>query len=274
MADQLDPTEGLPGSEVAPGDDEQLAVVEGGEAVADDTPTNPVEALASEMGWAPKDQFRGDPEDWKPADQFIRAGKDIQRNMSRELKELKSTVTNISRTSATLLEQQLAERDAYWRQQRQEAIDAGDHAAVDHADAQRQKIQQQAPVVQAPLDPAAESFTQKHAGWWEKDIEATKYAINRAQHYADQGLSSARQLAAVEQDMKGIFPDLFPAPPKPAPSVARPASRSAATTNRSKSLHDLPAEAQAVARDMVARGVIPNTEVYVANWFNQPERRA
>lgn len=271
MADELDPTEGLPGSEVAPGnDDVQLAAVDDGDVV--DTAADPVEALASEMGWAPKDQFRGDPEDWKPADQFIRAGKDIQRNMSRELKELKGTVSNISRTSAALLEQQLAERDAYWTQQRREAIEAGDQEAVDHADAQRQKIQQQAPTVQV-VDPATETFTQKHAGWWQKDPEATNYAINRADYYAKQGLSAARQLAAVEQDMKGIFPDLFPAPAKAAPSVARPASRAASPSSRGKSLHDLPAEAQAVARDMVARGVIPNTEVYVTNWFNQPERK-
>lgn len=271
MADELDPAEGIPGDEVVPGEDEQLAPVEGGETEQNDAP-NPIEALAAEMGWAPKDQFRGDPEDWKPADQFIRAGKDIQRNMSRELKELKSTVSNISRTSATLLEQQLAERDAYWQRQRREAIESGDQEAVDHADQQRQQIRAQMPTVQA-VDPATENFTQKHASWWQKDHEATQYAINRAQHYADQGLSAARQLAAVEQDMKGIFPDLFPAPAKAPPSVSRPASRAATTSNRGKSLHDLPAEAQAVARDMVARGVIPNTDVYVTNWFNQPERR-
>lgn len=236
------------------------------------TEANPIEALASEMGWAPKEQFRGDPEDWKPADQFIRAGKDIQRNMSRELRELKSTVTNISRTSATLLEQQLAERDAYWQQQRNEAIDIGDRDAVAHADAQRAKIQQAMPTVQAPVDPATESFTAKHAGWWQKDAEATQYAITRAGHYAEQGLSAARQLAAVEQDMKGVFPDLFPAPAKAAPQVARPGSRTAVTSSRTKGLHDLPAEAQAVARDMHERLGIP-LETYVKNYFSQTERK-
>lgn len=272
MADEMDPVEGLPDGEPAPGAEEtqgDVAVATEAEGQEDE---NPVEVIASKLGWAPKEQFRGNPEDWKPADEFIIAGKDIQRSMSRELKELKSTVTNISRTSATLLEQQLAERMAAVEQQRREAIDLGDHEAVERADQQRQQIQRQMPTPQV-VDPAGQSFAEKHAGWFNKDPEATNYAFRRAQFYADQGLSSARQLAAVEQDMKGIFPDLFPAPAKPAPSVARPASRSAVTSNRGKSLHDLPAEAQAVARDMVARGVIPNTEVYVTNWFNQPERK-
>jgi hypothetical protein len=271
VADELDPAEGLPGGEVAPGnDDTQVAVIEHDDT---GTPPDPVEALASKMGWAPKEAFRGPEEDWKPADEFIIAGKDIQRNLSRDLRELKSTVSNMSRTSATLLEQQLAERDAYWANKKREAVEAGDFEAVEHADEQRQQIRQQVPAVQAVDDPAVSRFKERNAGWFDKDPEATNYAVNRADFYAKQGLSHARQLAAVEQDMRGIFPDLFPAPAKPAPRVAQPGSRAAAPSNRGKSLHDIPPEAQAVARDMVERGVIPNTDVYVTNWFNQPGRK-
>lgn len=265
MADELDPTEGLPGDEPAPGDDD--APVIDAPATDDDALPNPVETLASEMGWAPKEQFRGNPEDWKPADEFIRAGKDIQRNLSRDLREIKGTVANMSRTSATLLEQQLAERDVYWQQQRREAIEAGDVEATDRADEQRQKIMQQLPPVRTE-DPAVEEFTQKHAGWFNKNAEATAWAVNRADHYAKQGLSAARQLAAVEQDMKGVFPDLFPAQTKQPPRVAAPPSRTAAAPTRKKGFHDLPAEAQAVARDMHDRLGIP-VETYVTNYFNE-----
>lgn len=268
MADEELAPEGSEALELAPETQTEAAET----AETPESQPDPIEALAAKMGWAPKDQFRGNADDWKPADEFIIAGKDIQRNLSRELKEVKATVSNMSRTTATLLEQQLAERDAYWQQQRREAVEMGDLAAVDRADEERKKLRQQ-PAVAPAMDPAVESFTQKHSAWFNKDAEATQYAINRAQIYADQGLSTARQLAAVEQDMKGIFPELFPAPAKPAPSVSRPASRAATTSNRGKSLHDMPAEAQAVARDMVARGVIPNTDVYVTNYFNQPERK-
>jgi hypothetical protein len=233
---------------------------------------NPVEALAVELGWAPRDQFRGDPELWKPADEFIRAGKDIQRNLSRDLKDLKSTVSNMSRTSATLLEQQLAERDAYWESRKREAVEAGDYAAVEHADQQRAQIKQQVPTTQAPTS-EGQQFIERNSKWYGKDQEATAYAVSRADHYARQGLSAARQLAAVEQDMRGVFPDLFPPPAKQPPAVARPASRTASVSNRTKGFHDLPAEAQAVARDMVDRGVIPTTDHYVTNYFNQPERK-
>ena len=262
MADQeLAPVEELEPVD-APAED-QVAPVE--EASTDD----PVAKLASEMGWAPKELYRGPPEDWKPADEFIRAGRDITRAVSKKLKTVEETLENVSRTSATLLEQQLAERDAYWANKKREAIDAGDYEAVEHADQKRAEIKQQLPAQTAQsLPPEAQAFVEKHSSWFNKDTEATAYATNRAEFYAKQGLSPARQLAAVEQDMKGVFPDLFPAPAKPAPTVARPASRTATTSSRTKSFHDLPAEAQAVARDMHDRLGIP-LETYVTNYFNQ-----
>lgn len=262
MADELDPTEGLPGSEVAPGEEEtQTEVIENVEQA---DPPDPIEALASKMGWAPKDQFRGNADDWKPADEFIIAGKDIQRNLSRELREVRSTVDNISRTSAALFEQQLAEKRAELETQFNAAVDEGDHQAARHVTTKIAQLEARAPV--APADPATDAFIQKHAGWFNKDAEATSYAVARADHYAKQGLAPARQLAAVEQDMRGVFPDLFAAPAKPAPRVAQPASRTAATSSRKKGFHDLPAEAQAVAKDMHDRLGIP-LETYVTNYF-------
>lgn len=270
MADELDPTEGFPEGGDASGDDgSQAAVIEHDDGAANDAP-DPIEALASKMGWAPKDQFRGNAEDWKPADEFIIAGKDIQRNLSRDLRELKSTVSNMSRTSATLLEQQLEQRRAELEAQFNDAVESGDTQAARHVTTKIAELQQQQPPT--ANDPAVEGFMQKHAAWFNKDPEATNYAVSRADHYARQGLSAARQLAAVEQDMRGVFPDLFPAPAKPAPRVAQPGSRAAASSARGKSLHDLPSEAQAVARDMHERLGIP-IETYVKNWFNQPERK-
>lgn len=231
-----------------------------------DAEPGPIEALASEMGWAPKDQFRGSPDDWKPADEFIRAGREIQRNLSRELKDVKGAVENISRTSASILAERIAERDAYWQSKRNEAIDAGDREAVEFADQQRENLRQTMPAPQTGPSQEGLSFVEKHATWFGKDTEATEYATNRCLHYAKEGLSQARQLAAVERDMKDLFPDLFPAQ-RPAPSVARPGSRTVTQTSRKKGFHDLTREEQLIAKDMADRGVIPNVEAYVTHRF-------
>lgn len=239
--------------------------VEQAETVQADDAPDPIAALASELGWTPKEQFTGDPERWKPADQFIRDGRDIQKDTSRQLREMRATVDNMSRTSATILEQQLARQRQELESQLDTAVENGDAGQVRQVQERIAQVEQQRPrtVVQ---DPAGQSFVERHASWWNKDTEATNYAIQRADHYAQQGIVGERQTAAVERDMRGIFPEKFPAPAKQAPGVAKPAGRTATTSSRVKGLHDLPAEAQAVARDYKERLGIP-VETYVANYF-------
>lgn len=264
MADEdLTPTEG----EVidTPVEDAAPEPVEQAEA-------NPVEALASELGWAPKERFKGDPERWKPADEFIRAGRDIQRGLSRDLQDLRGTVDTMSRTSAALLEQQLAAQRAELESRFDAAVENGDGQAARQAREQIDRIEQARPVSPQAPDPAGRSFVERHASWWGKDTEATNYALQRADHYAKMGIAGDRQTKAVEQDMRGIFPDLFPAPAKAPPSVSAPPSRTAAPASRAKGFHDLPQEAQRVARDMKERGVIPDVDAYVKNYFAEKAR--
>lgn len=240
---------------------------DGGDPPAPD----PIESLATELGWAPKDQFRGNPDDWKPADEFIKAGRDIQRSVSRELKEMKQTVENMSRTSATIVQQTIERQKAELEARYAEAVELGDANAARQIDRQIAQIETARPT--APPSSEGQRFAERHAAWFNKDKEATTYAVSRAEHYAGQGLSPARQLAAVEKDMRDIFPDLFPAPAKAPPSVAPPPSRTASTTARKKSFHDMPAAAQAAAKDMADRGVIPNVDAYVTNYFAEVERK-
>lgn len=265
-------------------DDEQLAPVEelepivapeedGGPAVdPEQQPEDPVAKLAMELGWSDKSNFRGPPDDWKPADEFIRASRDITKTLKRDLRELRSTVDHMGRTSATLLEQQLANQRAELESQFHQAVEAGDTAGARKAVAEIDRLETQAPPPPSNITPEGQSFAQKH-NWFGKDDEATRYAISRADVYAKQGLTPARQIIAVEKDMREIFPDLFPAPAKPAPSVAQPASRTASTAGRAKGFNDMPAAAQVAARDMADRGVIPNVDAYVVNYFKQTERK-
>lgn len=243
------------------------------EAQEEQQAPDPIAALATELGWAPKDQFRGNPEDWKPADEFIRAGRDIQRTLSRDLRDVRSTMDNIVKTNAMIMQDRLKAQREELEARFTDAVDSGDTAAARKIGAQLTQLEHAPVDVPTPPTPEGQNFAQKHSTWFGKDQEATKYAVTRAEHYAKQGLSAARQLAAVEQDMRGIFPDLFPAPAKAPPEVHRPQSRSAAPSNKAKGFHDLPREAQAVARDMVERGVIPNVDGYVRNFFAQAERK-
>lgn len=275
MADEELAPEGDAGSELAPGAEDpnlqtdQPPADEGGDNDAPD----PIADLATELGWVPKAQFRGNADDWKPADEFIRAGRDIQRNLSRDLRDVKTTVATMARTSAAIMEDRLRAQREELEGRFDQAVESGDTEAARAARTQLARLETEAPATVAPPPtPEGQNFAQKHAVWFNKDQEATNYALARADHYAKQGLAGARQLAAVEKDMKDVFPDLFPAPAKQPAAVHRPSSRSATASNRAKTFHDLPREAQEVARGMVDRGVLPNTEAYVKSYFENERK--
>lgn len=65
---------------------------EGEETPAETPPPIPEETIkeARDMGWVPQDEWRGDPDIWKPADEFARRGKEvlpIVNSTNRRLKE-------------------------------------------------------------------------------------------------------------------------------------------------------------------------------------------
>jgi hypothetical protein len=87
---------------------------------------HPYAPLAIEMGWVPKDKFQGNPEEWKDPETFIRAGRDIQRDTASQLKSVRATLDTLTKTSASLVEQQVNERVAALREKHAEAVEAGD----------------------------------------------------------------------------------------------------------------------------------------------------
>lgn len=228
---------------------------------------SPLEGIAREIGWTPKDQFKGDPEKWKPAEEYIRASKDINKSLSKDVRELRSTVENMSRTSATLLQQQLADRDAYWASQRAAAVEEGDNNAADYADQQRAAVQQEyARTMRPTITNEAAEFAERNRAWFQKDPLATRRAFEVTEAYAQSGAPAHEQLAAAERQIRKEFPELFSSAKQP-PSVNGSGGRTAGVSGRKKGFHDMPAEAQAVAKDMVNRGSIPDTDEYVRHYF-------
>ncbi len=253
--------------------DDQTPPAEGGELIltpedqVQDEPKNdeqpdPIATLAAEMGWAPKDQFKGDPEKWRDPADFIRAGRDIQRDTASQLKSMRSTIDTIAKTSATLFEQRLAEEKAKLQDQHTAAVEDGDSATafklaqkIDRLDGQPQR---QAPPAEA------EAFVAKNEAWFNKDPLATKRAAEVCEAYAGTGASVAEQLAAADRVIRKEFPEHFPQT-KQAPSVNAPTRNGTGATGK-KGFAQLPAEAQKVARRFLEESGIP-LETYATNFF-------
>lgn len=250
---------------VPEGEPEALdAPVEEGVETVETPEADPLAELATEMGWTPKDQFKGDPEAWKDARTYIRHGKDIQTNLSRELRAVKDTVENISRTSAAVAQHSLERQKQELTAKFNHAVEEGDNQAAFNISSQINKLD----TVNIPPPPppsAATDFAAKNQ-WFNSDPMATRLALETAQTYADMGKPAHEQLAAAEREVRRQYPDLFPKP-RTQPAVTAPTTRAATRSNTAKGFHDMPPQAQQVAKDMVERGVIPSTDLYVTNYF-------
>lgn len=229
----------------------------------EESPT--LEAVAANMGWAPKDQWRGDPDRWKPADKFIAATADINSKLGSSIKRLEDQVTQMARTSAVVTEKALAEQREKILAQRVEAIDMGDHAAVDEAD----KALRAMPQLPQVAPPEAEAWVAKHSSWFGKDAEATAWAQRRAGELADQGLGASRQLAIVEKEMANYFPDLMPSEkPKPASAPLSQPGKRAGGQATAKTFANLPADAKKAAQDFAKNGRC-TVEEYAKIYFEE-----
>ena len=176
------------------------------EDVQDEQESPEIAELAAEMGWKPKDQWKGDPTTWSPARDFVRTAVTANKSLKGDVRKLTQTVERIGQATAKMTDRAIASARAQWEAEHDRAVEDGDKDAAKAASRELAKLDQQAA---PPLAPEAEDFAQRNASWFNKDQEATTYAVNRAEHYANQGLSPARQLAKVEKDMRETFPELF-----------------------------------------------------------------
>lgn len=215
---------------------------EGGEALElapeteDETP-EPIAKLAADLGWTPKDEWQGEPEKWKPAEQFIRDGRDIQQTTARELRSMREQVERLSGVTTQIVTDKVAERDAYWQQKFNEAVEAGDTEAAAKLASSRPQPAQNGP------DPQVTAWVAKNA-WYNADPLAQARAVeisDRLKH-----LPVSEQLTHVERAMRKEFPEHFPKAKDP-PGVQTAATRSTGPTNRQKGFADMPADSQRLA---------------------------
>lgn len=264
QAEAVSPEVEEKGAEVA----DQFAAAD---AAADPEIVDPpsVEEVAASIGWTPKDKFRGDPEKWKPADQFIVDGRKAERNMKRELDGLRSTLDTVSKTSAAIMQDKLREQAEALASRYEAAVERGDMKEAASALRQHDAVMaksQDSPATRQPPSPETEQWAAKNARVF-KDPLATQRAVELCEPYARANYAAADQLSAIEPILRREFPHLFD--DKGPASVEAPRTRSSAPQKRGSTVADMPKEAQEIAKDMAERGLIKSPEDYARNYFAQ-----
>lgn len=237
---------------------------------------------ASRKGWMPKDKFKGDPDTWVDAQTFLDRGEKINKNLIREVKELRAQIASFEGTREQFKkfhEETIArkdqELDAAIRQlrvQRAEAIREGeDEAAInleDRIDTLREEqksLKKQAPAAddtasaQARSEAIMESWIADGNDWFKSDPKLRAYALSMGEELLASGetLRDREFLDKISGLMREEFPAKFRAtnPNRHRPSGAesqRQATSTSVAGNRSKA--DLPAADRALMEEFVKSG--------------------
>ena len=184
------------------------------------------EAEAAEMGWTPKDQWKGNPDNWKDAETYVKHGEDIvritksqlakvEREAAEERKQFAERIARIEKMGEKTVERLRASHAkelSDLKAQRREAVKAGDVEAVDQLDEKIEKHREDGPEAEKPEDTKAvqEAWVAKQ-DWWETDEDMTAYAIGISQGILAKNpkITMAENLARTEEAMKKKYPEKF-----------------------------------------------------------------
>lgn len=225
-----------------------------------------VEQRASEQGWVPQDQWEGDPDQWRPAKEFLDRGELFKKidDQRRELKQLKHTMEEFGKHHAKVREVEYARALATLKAQKKAALEDGDHDAVVEIDEQIAETKEQAKEAAAE---AARPAPQQHepdpvfVRWQQRN---QWYANNRAMKGAADEI--ARELvlrgekdpqvilAAVDKEIRKEFPEKFENPNRGKPGVVEgSANRGGRTTKDDFHMTD---DEKRIMNKFVASGAI------------------
>lgn len=221
------------------------------------TPSD-IDALATEMGWSPKDQWRGDPDQWKDAKSFLKTTVEINRTLSKDVRELKQTTQRMAKASATMMERALAEQREELEMRFDAAVAKGDPGAARQAQQALAKLDQPGEANDHMADFVARN------PWYTKDEEAAAFAFAICER--NKTKPAEEQLRLAEEGVRKRFPEHFGEPKKPQPAVNDPGTR-ISSTPRGKTFADLPRDAQAACISFEKKGV--KRADYVKSYFEE-----
>lgn len=195
-----------------------------------------LEGRARRMGWRPREEFRGDPDRWIPAEEFIDRGERMlpllqERNRAadRQITELRQRVEEQGQTLNSMLQSaRRAEQVGYRRamqelsQQRQRAVETGDTAAFAAVEQAMRELGPEPQVPQVPqppnnggpqanADPTIVAWVERNP--WFKNHRVANVAMIAAMQEAERdnpGASTADHLMEAEDVIRRRFPELFP----------------------------------------------------------------
>lgn len=257
-----------------------------------------VETRARAQGWVPQEEFRGNPDQWRDADEFVRRGeeelpilRERNRTLSRQVddirRESKAEVARLERMTEIALRNQRAQIHSEFENAKRQAAEIGDldrydqlgrdHGEALHSFDQQFVPQQQDPRQQQVQEPnnGVSQYDQEVANrWisqnsWMNDPEMR--AVAEAHHVRlgkeKPGLRIEENLSEVARYVRQRYPEKFSTAPQ-SPSAVEGGSRTPGR-QRANSANTLPADARAQGKKFVEQGLFKDLDHYAKEFYAQ-----
>lgn len=261
-----------------------------------------IETKARDMGWVPQEEWKGDPEQWRDADEFVRRGEEILpilRSTNKRLQDridrlesengsLKSDfdkrIKGLERTTQVALKRQREQIESEFEAKKLRAVELGD---TDGYTAAAQAEKKALADLNDKADDAAEDegntgqnvspeIKKSLSEWiganpWYSSSPRLRGAAD--EHFEDvkaemPGLSFAEQLDEVRKRVAAEYPEKFGGK-RPASNAVEGGSRIPGGGGAQRMATRLPAEAKSAGEKFVADGLFKDMEDYAKSYFAQ-----
>lgn len=272
------------GAEVVDDKTPKVEAVESG--VAEVSPD--IIAKAEKMGWTPKDQFKGDPDKWRPADEFVERGENMLplvraqvKRQEREISELKTSIKQFAEYHDKAVEGAYKQAMADLKAQRAAAIKAGDGETFDRVDEEIDNLKDKIKETEAKGPQSRQQADAEFAEWldrnkWANDpkMQQIGVAIREDLFEANPTLGHIELLDLTAKEVKKRFPEKFENPRRNAAAAVEGSAPH--RKSGGKTYADLPADARAACERMARNGYADKPKemadfkaAYTKNYFSE-----
>lgn len=228
-----------------------------------------LESKAASQGWVPKEEWSGDPEQWRPAKEFLDRGELFKKidDQNRTIKEFQKTLNEFSKHHAKVRESEYKRAIEDLKAQKKEALIEGNADAVVDIDDKLELVreaQRSAPTPQVPAAPAESNpiFVNwvERNNWYHNQPAMRAYADRLGNELGSQGKSPNEILAEVEREVKKEFAHKFNNPNRDKPGAVEGSTNKGGGKRDTFTLSD---DEHRVMQRFVKSGVMTK-EAYIA----------
>ena len=237
-------------------------------------------AEAKRQGWVPQEDYNGPEDKWVNADTFVKKGKEINallrkdnEFLKREVSEMKSTMMEFKKFHADTEKRAYERAMLDLREQKKEAIAAGDGEKVLQVDdaIDELKTARKEEKVAAPsqaIDPAFIAWQDENR-WFGKDNELTAEAnlIGEVVKRQNPTLIGSEFLEEVTKRVKRMYPEKFTNANRSKPNPVE-GSTAKPSGPRGRGFADLPPEAKQACQKFEKQGLVTR-EQYIKEYFGE-----